>query len=405
MFYLASALFAVAGAFQVRFDDAPHFFVAFGFPFLIAVAGIAPFAVPARKRGALRWLALLALFVAFVRESAGAEADAWPIAAAIFVASCICLFFADRHATIPQSSILERARANPSLLDWIDAAAIPFVLALQAGAAVDSVANSAGIYAASAATFVIFAWRRSVGSQRDAAAFAATMMAMATVATLDLEEPTGAIAAFAVVGLAALAMHVLRPSRSWLFMGFVALVGAALRSANALLERPIYHDGPFLSEASGAALLVTVALVVVARWWPALRLATRTSIGPRPEWTYVATLKRIMRAVTSAPWVWVFVWWLIELATAFSASASTLLLVTYFAAVAVACVAVGRARRSSRLRQIGLALALLAAGTAVYGAHAYFDFGARIVAYLVTSAFLLGIAYWYRRRDATPSPA
>jgi hypothetical protein len=49
------------------------------------------------------------------------------------------------------------------------------------------------------------------------------------------------------------------------------------------------------------------------------------------------------------------------------------------------------------LRQIGLALALLAAGTAVYGAHAYFDFGARIAAYLVTSAFLLGIAYWYRR--------
>jgi hypothetical protein len=39
----------------------------------------------------------------------------------------------------------------------------------------------------------------------------------------------------------------------------------------------------------------------------------------------------------------------------------------------------------------------MSAGTAVYGAHAYFDFGARIAAYLVTSAFLLGIAYWYRQ--------
>jgi len=49
--------------------------------------------------------------------------------------------------------------------------------------------------------------------------------------------------------------------------------------------------------------------------------------------------------------------------------------------------------------------AVIAAATAVYGAHAYFDFGARIVAYLVTSAFLLGIAYWYRRRGPAPNPA
>src|SRR5204863_2703750 len=131
------------------------------------------------------------------------------------------------------------------------------------------------------------------------------------------------------------------------------------------------------------ALLVTVALIIAARFWPTLRLATRASLGPRPEWTYVATLKRIMRGVTSAPWVWAFVWWFIELATAYSASASTLLLVTYLAAAAVACVAAGRARRSPRLRQIGLSLAVLAAATALYGAQAYFDFGARIVAYLV----------------------
>ena len=85
--------------------------------------------------------------------------------------------------------------------------------------------------------------------------------------------------------------------------------------------------------------------------------------------------------------------------------ASTLLLVTYFAATGVACVAAGRSRSSSRLRQVGLALAVVAAATAVYGAHEYFDFGARILADLVISAFLLGIAYWYRRPGAEPSPA
>jgi hypothetical protein len=41
----------------------------------------------------------------------------------------------------------------------------------------------------------------------------------------------------------------------------------------------------------------------------------------------------------------------------------------------------------------------------VYGANTYFDFGARIAAYLVTSAFLLGIAYWYRRPGVAPTAA
>lgn len=104
-----------------------------------------------------------------------------------------------------------------------------------------------------------------------------------------------------------------------------------------------------------------------------------------------------VRGVTVAPWVWAFIWVMFELAMAYSASTATLLLVTYFAATAVACVAAGRARRSARLRQTGLALALVAAGTACFGATSYFGLGTRIVAYLVTSAFLLGIAYWYRR--------
>jgi hypothetical protein len=404
VFYLAAALFSISGALQARFYDARHFLVAFAFPFVIAICGVAPFALPARKRGALRWLAVLAVFTAMVRESTPSDVGPWTIAIAVFAGSCICLVFSDRHAHVQQSSILERGRANPGILDWIDVALIPLVLALNAASALASVADSTVVYVASAVTFVIFAWRRTVSSARDAAAYAATMMAMAAVASAVLERPTGRIAAFAIVGLAALGMHSLRPSRSWLFMGFIALLTAAVQSVGALLDRPIYHATPFLAEASGAALLVTIAFAVVASSWRALRVATRASIEPRAEASYVPVIKMIVGGVVAAPYVWLFVWWLIELATAFSASASTLLLVTYFAATAVACVAVGRARRSSRLRQIGLALAVLSAGTAVYGAHTYFDFAARIAAYLVTSAFLLGIAYWYRRPGPAPSP-
>ena len=106
----------------------------------------------------------------------------------------------------------------------------------------------------------------------------------------------------------------------------------------------------------------------------------------------------MLRFAHLAPWAWAFLWVLIELGKAFSRSTSTLLLVIYFAATAVAAVAVGHVRRAPELRQLGLALALLAAATAVYGATTYFDVGARVLAYLITSAFLLGIAYWYRRR-------
>jgi hypothetical protein len=127
-------------------------------------------------------------------------------------------------------------------------------------------------------------------------------------------------------------------------------------------------------------------------------------MGDRPEWTYARNAKQFVRGLAIAPWVWAFVWAMIELSMAYSASTSTLLLVTYFAATAVGCVGVGRARNSARLRQVGLGLALAATATAFYGATTYFDIAARILAYLVTSAFLLGIAYWYRQAGTPDSP-
>jgi hypothetical protein len=184
----------------------------------------------------------------------------------------------------------------------------------------------------------------------------------------------------------------------------LVLLAAAL-SLDALMDRRAYQFTPFSTEPSATALIVAAGFVAAARFWRALRVATRASTGERPEWSYAGAIKFLIRVVTLAPWLWVFVWVLVELAMAYSPSTSTLLLVTYFAATAVACVAAGRARRAARLRQAGLALGLVAAGTAVYGASTYFDFAARIVAYLVTSAFLLGIAYWYRRPGASPATA
>jgi len=222
------------------------------------------------------------------------------------------------------------------------------------------------------------------------------------VAALALEVPLARVAAFVALGLATLELHKARPTRSWLGAGAALLVLGSWLAATALLARPAYRFPPFATEPSAAALVVAVALVIVARFWRALLNATRTAMGGRPQWTYASALKVQVKAVTVAPWLWVFVWVLIELSMAFSASASMLLLVTYFAATAVGCVAAGRAKRAPRVRHVGLGLALVSAATAVYGASTYFDFAARIAAYLVTSAFLLGIAYWYRRPGATP---
>lgn len=404
VFYLASALFVIAASALVWSRRAPTFLVAFALPFVIGAAGVLPFAPQSSMRGALRWLALLAVFATLAAHPSY-RVDMWTIAGAFVLAAGLWLLLVDRQAGVPQSSVLLRVAEWRSLLEWIDAAVIPSMFSLQATKMIALAVNPAAAWFALALVFVAFAWRRTVGSLRDAAALAAVMFALGGIAALSLEFPLARIAALVALGLATLELHKVRPTRSWLSAGAALLIFAAVLSATAMLDRPAYRFVPFATEESAAALVVALALVAVARYWRSLLTATRAAMGPRPEWTYAATLKLEVQAVTVAPWLWMFTWVLIELSMAFSASASMLLLVTYFAATAVGCVAAGRARRAPRVRQLGLGLALVSAATAVYGASTYFDFAARIAAYLVTSAFLLGIAYWYRRPGATPAAA
>jgi hypothetical protein len=199
------------------------------------------------------------------------------------------------------------------------------------------------------------------------------------------------------LALGALGAHHLRPSLSWVLAIVGLLASAGVITIAGLVDRPMYAALPFSTEPSLAALFVTATLAVIARFWRWLFDATCAAMGEQPRRRYADRVRALVRATASAPWTWAFFWVLIELSMAYSASTSTLLLVTYFAATAVLSVAAGRMRGSARLRQLGLFLAVVAAATAVYGATTYFDVGARILAYLVTSAFLLGIAYWYRR--------
>jgi hypothetical protein len=203
--------------------------------------------------------------------------------------------------------------------------------------------------------------------------------------------------ALLALALLALALHRARPSATWVVGAALVLLSAAGVAAFALVGRRAYTYPPFGTEASLAALCVTLALGLVVQYRGLLTEATDLAM-PRPGGAAAESERALQRRIVIvSPWAWAFLWCYLELSMAFSRSTSTLLLVVYFAATAVAGVAIGHTRQSAGTRKVGLALALLAAATAVYGATSYFEVGVRVLAYLVTSAFLLGIAYWYRR--------
>jgi len=396
VFFAAAALLVSTTATVSRTHGLTGFLFAVGLPIVAACGGVLPFAPDSRKRAALRWLWILASATGFAAPAGRTVAPT--VGGVLFVIFVGWLVTLDWVSDVEQSPVFETNRRRPTTLDWIDAAMLPLSLALQATYALRPAVPIAVTYAAEVPAMLAFAWRRPLGATRDAGVAALLILAVAALYAMHPESPTVEVLANLTLALAALALHRLRPSISWV-AGSVVLIAHAARLANmALVGRPSYTLPPFGTEASFAALLVTVALVVVSRVRGRLRSAMEAIRGNRD-----GDIGRMI--VTVAPWVWAFWWGFVELSMAFSRSTATLLLVVYFATCAVLGVALGHRRQSGGFRKTGLALALLAAGTAVYGATSFFVVGMRVLAYLVISAFLLGIAYWYRRPGSIERPA
>jgi hypothetical protein len=211
---------------------------------------------------------------------------------------------------------------------------------------------------------------------RDGAAFATVTFAAVSTAFLTLDTPTAMFGAVALVGAAAFAADRWRSSPWWTGSGIVAMVWGAIGAFGLLAERVAYAYTPLLTSASASAAIVAGAFA--AAW----------KLARDPE----------RKALTGAlGTIWGFAWLHQEIVGAFSKTASTLLRVTYYAATSVAAVWTGRARKEPMLRHAGLALSVAAAGTALYSASGLASVGAKISAFLVSSGFLLGIAYWYRK--------
>jgi hypothetical protein len=398
VFYAVAFLYTTAAASVGADQGDAGVVLTLAFPLAIAAGAVLPFAPDPRKRGALRWLVAVAVLAALIYKWELRD-PRLTVSIAVSVAALVSIALFDRVAELPASSGVPAGRRHPHVMDWVDAAVLPILLfRLFAGVLPRAWGTAADVCMLAALAW--FSARRPIGPLRDAAACAAVAVGLWLIALLPLEAPGGNVIASVMLGVVSLYAHIRLPSRGWLAGGCAVLAAAAAQAAVALFAREAYAFTPFATEASLTAAVVVVGLAIVARYRRELAQAAATSLGDAPRADRVKSVRLLGRALWLAPWVWGFVWVMIELAMAYSASTSTLLLVVYFAATAVASVAAGRVRRSPPLRRTGLALALLAAGTAIYGATTYFDVGARIAAYLVTSGFLLDIAYWYRSSAA-----
>ncbi|MFI5246314.1 MAG: DUF2339 domain-containing protein, partial [Gemmatimonadales bacterium] len=189
-----------------------------------------------------------------------------------------------------------------------------------------------------------------------------------------------AVAAYAVL-LAAVSRRATQ--RAVLLATGMSLLVAFSIAAVHLIARPGYTM-PFVSLPS-----LGLASVVVAAFFSASNgLPERVLLfGEARERDDVGVL---------AAAAFAFLWGVLELRRAFSADASTFLLIAYYASCGVFAIHQGRVRNEGRLRRVGLALAVLAALYAISAASGVEQIALRVGSYLLVGAFLLGVAWLYR---------
>jgi len=227
--------------------------------------------------------------------------------------------------------------------------------------------------------------RRSQGV-RDALAASTWAAAMLATWLTTRTAPTLAAASLAWASVVVVWLGLWIPSPSWTWTSRISLVIASLWGLSLVSARPPYEALPFTMLESATAFAVAVA------WGAALHAARMDGETSRASARFGLV-------------AFAFLWGHLELDHAISPSASSLLLVGYYAVSSVGFVGWGRLKRSAHLRRLGLGLGIIAAFLAVRGAWRLSEAGARIAAYLVVSVFLLGIAWWYRQPDEEGLPA
>lgn len=375
VFLLAAAVYTAALATGFERQSGP--LLATGFPLAVALVGVVPWIDGWRRRERLRAMGALAA-VAALRAGVGVNLPFSTSAVAAFIAAAglVWLVLLDRTHKVPSadSDVTERRLQEG---DWLDAGVLPLAFALAALMALDGSARDSGIALAVAAlVLMVSVIRLPRGSLRDAAVFAVVVCALVSALLLARGRPLTLIGTIAALCVACFAGNLRWRSVSWTMLALIGFSWTLLATLVLLSGRPAYQYTPFGTEESAVAAIVLLS--VLAAW-------------------RMARDGRIEVVLRGAALAFAFAWVHQEIAFALNETVATLLRVTYYASTSVAAVGIGRARRIALLRHIGLVLAIVAAGTALYGARNLEAIGARIGADLVAAVFLLGIAYWYRK--------
>ena len=401
-----TSIFVVALALMPERQGAPLFAVAL--PMVVAVGGALPSATRGRLRSRLRALGLMTALAAL---RAGLETQPvvsrLSLAAFLAAAGVVWLALVDSSAGAPATTrSSDQPRDTDSFFEWLDGCWIPLLIAASTIVGLDDGRWSATwILAGSAIVFLAFVVRRRAGFLRDAGAFATGLAVIAATIVAVFDATRTLTAAMAGVGFLLLALHRWRPSKSWIVLAMLCLLGASVASMAQLTDRVPYVYPPFGTNETAVALAVALAWGFAAVWARQLIAAVPPSpredshrgsdFRERQERRFVNTTRTLAVGLT-------FLWVNVEIAYAVSPTTALLLLITFYAATAVASVWLGRRIESAQLRRVGLALALLAALVAFRGARGIDAVAVRIAGYLVTAVFLLGIAYWYRRPGPLP---
>jgi hypothetical protein len=377
---------------------------------LVASAGIVWYAVVAETMvdGSARWavanapaafaLGLGSLSIVLL-EGAKRAAVVWPaLLAALFVLVAV----ADSPAMDdPQLgfavtlAVAAMAAGDPSRRGLRGAVLGAMVLPLGAtavalGALNDAVSWMGVIVAVVFAGLSASAAWKDLGGERGTWAFTATIQVGLAIALAGDRNQLAFCIAIAAFGVgSAFVTQRLRLTGIGL-AGGLWMMGATVVAFGMLQDRALYEYRPFLTQASAAAAAVSIAWVL---------LSWHTARALRPDSTLSQELPRAVIRV--AGWVVTFFWVRQELARAISADVSGFLLVAWYAVSGVASIFIGRARSLPVLRQVGLGLSLFAALTALTQAS-LLAIGWRVASYLLTGAFLLGVAWSYRITRVVP---
>jgi len=286
--------------------------------------------------------------------------------------------------TVSAYAVVQAGEASRRWL-LFTAAVLPITLGAVAVASVRDAPSARALVAFGWTAVAAFAAIAQPGVRGTHTMVAGLTSAAALLFALENRPVASCVALFAHAAAFSLLLRRARRRAIGVPIGF-DLVVATPWTFDLLSERIAYDYTPFLTRASLAGLVMAAAWFVVS--WNASRVEYDNGKGGRLE---TRTTLRLAGAVLT------FLWGHVELARAYSSDMSTFLLIFYYATVGVAAIFIGRRRNIGALRNVGLALAILAALKAI-GEASSLAIGIRVGSYLLAGLYLLAVAYWYRDR-------